>query len=68
MRGKIERISTKQGHGFIRADSGEEFYFDRYGLEGVNISAFEVGDTVEFVLEQHGDRETRAEKIRITIP
>jgi cold shock CspA family protein len=62
MRGKIERISTKQGHGFIRADSGEEFYFDRYDLEGVNILAFEVGDTVEFVLEQYGETEKPGQK------
>ncbi len=33
MRGKIERISAKQGFGFIRAESGEEFYFDQFGLE-----------------------------------
>ena len=68
MRGKIERISAKQRFGFIRAESGEEFYFDQFGLEGVKISAFEIGDTVEFVLDQHGDREVGAAKIRIAIP
>ena len=68
MKGKIERLLQKQGFGFVRAESGEEFYFDKFGLEGVSISAFEVGDTVEFIVEESSDRGPRAVHIRITMP
>ncbi len=68
MKGKIERLSPKQGVGFIRSESGEEYFFNKFGLEGVDIQSFEVGDTVEFVIEEFQDRESRAVKIRIALP
>lgn len=65
MRGRIKRISPKQGMGFITTDDGSEIYFDKYSLMGVNINSFNEGDQVEYEIEESA-KAPKAVKIQIT--
>ena len=65
MRGKIKRISIKQGTGFITTDDGSEIYFDKYSLMGVAIDTFNEGDQVEYEIEE-STKAPKAVKVRIT--
>ena len=65
MRGRIKRISSKQGMGFITTDDGSEIYFDKYSLMGVNIESFNEGDQVEYEIEVPA-KAPKAVKIQIT--
>lgn len=65
MRGKIKRISPKEGIGFISTDAGDEIIFDQYSLMGYGFDSFNVGDYVEFEIEQAA-KAPKAVKVRIT--
>jgi cold shock CspA family protein len=47
MRGTIDRLAPEGGFGFIVAD-GEEFFFHRNGLNGVDFDELAPGSDVEF--------------------
>ena len=65
MKGTIKRISLKEGMGFISTDAGDEIYFDRYSLLGYGLDSFNVGDYVDFEIEQ-ATKAPKAVKVRIT--
>ena len=65
MRGKIKRLSPKQGIGFIATDDGGEIFFDKFGLMGVGMDSFNEGDQVEFEIEEAA-KTPKAVKIQIT--
>ncbi len=56
MRGTIDRIAPEAGFGFITAD-GEEFFFHRSALNGVEFDELAPGSEVEFEVasEAEGD-------------
>jgi len=64
MRGSISRLSQKLGCGFILGEEGREACFDLSSLEGVDIRALSVGETVEY--EEHfGNERLRAVRVRV---
>ena len=64
MRGSISRLSQKLGCGFIVGENGREACFDLSSLEGVDIRALSVGETVEY--EGHfGNERLRAVRVRV---
>ncbi len=65
MRGKIVRMSPRNGVGFIETRDGEEIGFDRYGLAGYDFKDFQVGDTVEFDIEE-ASKGLKAVRIRMS--
>ena len=65
MRGTIVRMSPKSGIGYIKTRDDEEIMFDEFGLAGYKFSDFEVGNKVEFTIED-GAKGPRAVRISIT--
>ncbi len=63
MKGTIKRLIRDRGFGFIGAEDGEEFFFHRSALEGIDFEALEEGDSVEFNSER-GPKGLRAVNIR----
>lgn len=63
MKGKIKRLIRDRGFGFIGAEDGEELFFHRSALEGVEFEALEEGDSVEFNSER-GPKGLRAVNVR----
>lgn len=59
MRGSITQLNKKKGCGFILGDDGCEAYFDLSSLEGINIRALSVGDSVDYQ-EHFGQERLRA--------
>ena len=52
MKGKIKRLISERGFGFISAENGSEVFFHRSALQDVNFDTLEEGDSVEFDLER----------------
>lgn len=63
MQGTIKRVIRDRGFGFIRTAEGQEVFFHRSGLQGLNFDSLQEGQPVEFELRQ-GDKGPRAENVR----
>ncbi|HLI33629.1 MAG TPA: cold shock domain-containing protein [Terriglobia bacterium] len=63
MQGTIKRLIRDRGFGFIRADDGQEVFFHRSSLRGVNFDGLREGEKVEFELEK-GNKGLRANNVR----
>jgi len=63
MQGTIKRVIRDRGFGFIRTAEGQEVFFHRSGLSGLNFDSLQEGQPVEFELRQ-GDKGPRAENVR----
>ena len=64
MKGKISKIIRGRGFGFIDAEDGQEVFFHRSSLEGINFDALKDGDSVEFDVEE-GPKGPRAVKVNV---
>ena len=64
MKGKISRIIRGRGFGFIDAEDGQEVFFHRSALEGIDLDSLEEGNEVEFDVEE-GPKGPRATKVNI---
>ncbi|MFQ5924615.1 MAG: cold-shock protein [Dehalococcoidia bacterium] len=64
MKGEIKRVIRDRGFGFISAEDGQEIFFHRSALEGIDFDALEEGNSVEFNVER-GPKGLRAENIRM---
>ena len=64
MRGQIKRLIRDRGFGFITAEDGQEVFFHRSALEGIDFDALEEGNSVEFNIEK-GDKGLRAANMNI---
>ena len=64
MKGKISRIIRGRGFGFIDAEDGQEVFFHRSALEGIDFDALEEGNSVEFDVEE-GPKGPKAVKVNI---
>ncbi|MBW7997043.1 MAG: cold shock domain-containing protein [Candidatus Glassbacteria bacterium] len=62
MKGKISSIIRGKGFGFIDAEDGQEVFFHRSSLEGMDFDALENGNSVEFEVEE-GPKGLRAVKV-----
>lgn len=60
--GIIQRIFPERDYGFILLDEGEEVYFHRNALHGLEFESLVVGQPVELELEQ-GERGPQASRV-----
>jgi ribosomal subunit interface protein len=60
--GKIARIFTDRGYGFILTDEGEEVYFHRNSLHELEFEALPLGLPVEIEIER-GERGRQASRV-----
>ena len=60
--GTIKKLVADKGFGFIRSDSGTEFFFHRSSVDG-DFDSLREGQEVEYE-EGDGPKGPRAEKVR----
>jgi CspA family cold shock protein len=63
MQGTIKRIIRDRGFGFIRTAEGQEVFFHRSSLQGLDFDALKEGDSVELEMER-GEKGPRATNVR----
>ena len=54
-KGTIRRLITDQGFGFTRTAEGEDLFFHRNQIEGVDFNSLREGQQVEFEVSQGPD-------------
>jgi len=64
LKGKIKKIIQGRGFGFIDAEDGQEIFFHRSALEGIDFFALKEGDSVKFDLEE-GPKGPRAVSLNV---
>ncbi len=65
MTGTIKRLNTDKGFGFIRNDTGQEYFFHQSAIYGEGIADLREGDSVEFDIGE-GPKGPRAENVKRT--
>jgi cold shock CspA family protein len=63
MIGKVDRIAPRGGFGFITGE-GEEFFFHRSALKGIEFEELAPGSDVEFEIAQETDGDKPGEHRR----
>ena len=63
--GTIRTLRTDKGFGFIKTDSGKEYFFHQSAIYGEGIDNLREGDSVEFDVGE-GPKGPRAENVRRT--
>ena len=66
-KGRIMRLITDRGYGFIKTEQGEELLFPYEQLEGVDYNSLREGQQVEFEVSQEPDGSC-AVKVRLAQP
>jgi len=66
-KGTIRRLITDRGFGFIRTERGEDLFFHRNELQGVDYNSLREGRQVEFEVEQGPDGSC-AVRVRLAQP
>ncbi|UCD17114.1 MAG: cold shock domain-containing protein [Candidatus Zixiibacteriota bacterium] len=51
MKGTVKALIRDKGFGFIKAEDGNEVFFHRSALQGVEFESLEEGTNVEFDME-----------------
>ena len=64
-KGTIRRLITDRGFGFIRTERGEDLFFHRNQLQGVEYSSLREGQQVEFEVGHGRDGRPQAVKVRL---
>jgi cold shock protein len=65
MTGKIRTLRVDKGFGFIKDDSGKEYFFHQSAIYGEGIGDLREGDSVEFNVTD-SPKGPRAENVRRT--
>jgi CspA family cold shock protein len=65
MTGKIQTLRTDKGFGFVKDESGQEYFFHQSAIYGEGIADLREGDSVTFEVGQ-GPKGPRAEDVRRT--
>lgn len=63
MKGNVKMFNKEKGYGFIRTEEGQDVFFHYSSLVMEGFKTAEVGEAVEFDLEE-SDRGPRAANIR----
>ncbi len=63
-KGTIRRLMDR-GYGFIQSESGEDLFFHRNDLVGVEFNSLREGQEVEFEKSQGSDGRSRAVSVRL---
>jgi len=66
-KGTIRRLIADRGFGFIRTAEGEDLFFHRNQIEGVDFNSLREGQQVEFEVEQGPDGSC-AVRVRLAQP
>lgn len=66
-KGTIRRLITDQSFGFIQTEQGEDLFFHRSQLQGVDYASLREGQQVEFEVGQGPDGSC-ADKVRLAQP
>ena len=64
MKGTIKKVIRDRGFGFIAAEDGNEIFFHRSALVGMNFDTLQEGSSVEFNSEK-GPKGMRAIDIKL---
>ena len=64
--GTIKTLRADKGFGFIKDDSGRDYFFHQSAIQGEGIENLREGDSVEFELGQAGPKGPRADSVRRT--
>lgn len=62
--GRVVRLLTEPGYGFIESPDGAEVYLDFHAVLGEDLSRFAVGSTFRF-LEEQGDQGAHATSVQL---
>ena len=65
MTGKIQRLVSEKGFGFISAGEGKEYFFHSSACSGTPFDSLQTGQTVSFDVG-HGPKGPRAENVRVS--
>jgi len=63
-KGKVKKLVSERGFGFIEDAEGKELFFHRSALEGVEFESLNDGQEVEFDVEQ-GEKGPRAVNVHL---
>ena len=66
MTGQIRTLRVDKGFGFIKGETGTEYFFHRSAVYGEGLENLKEGDSVEFDLGNDGPKGPRAENVRRT--
>ncbi len=66
-KGRIIRLVKAHGFGFIKTEQGEDLFFHRRQLQGVDYNSLSEGQQVEFEVDQGPDGSC-AVKVRLAQP
>ena len=64
-KGTIRRLITDRGYGFIKTERGEDLFFHRSELQGVDYSSLREGQEVEFEFGRRRDGRSNAVRVRL---
>ena len=67
-KGTIRRLIPDRGFGFIRTERGEDLFFHRNQLQGVDYNFLREGQEVEFDVRQAPNGRPHAMKVRLAQP
>jgi len=67
-KGTIRRLIADRGFGFIRTERGEDLFFHRSKLEGVDYSSLREGQEVEYEVGQGRNGRPEAVGVRLAQP
>jgi len=67
-KGTIKRLITDRGFGFIQIEQGEDLFFHRSELQGVEYDSIREGQEVEFEVGQGRSGRPQAVKVRLAQP
>jgi CspA family cold shock protein len=65
-KGKIKRLVTDRGYGFIQTEEGKDLFFHQSQLQGVDYSSLKEGQEVEY--EAGTGRGGRPEAVKVKLP
>ena len=65
MTGKIRTVRVDKGFGFVKDETGKEYFFHRSDVYGEGLEDLRDGDSVEFDVGE-GPKGPRAENVRRT--
>ena len=64
-KGKIKKLVSDRGFGFITGDDGKDIYFHSTGLQGVEFNTLKVDQVVEYEVGQ-SEKGPRAQNVRLS--
>ena len=67
-KGTIRRLIADRGFGFITPEQGEDLFFHRSELQGVDYGSLTEGQQVEFEVGRGRDGRSKAVKVRLAQP